>query len=251
MASESYHWYSTSGEPRYTLPKADGSGERSTTLRDARKLNLLPSVTTITKLLHSEGLLQWKVREAALAVLSSPRRDGEDLTAFMERVLFEDREQDETAKAARDLGTDIHTAIELALSNKEWDLSLKPFVDAALSEVSKLGSPIKTEKVVVGKGYAGKVDLIVRAADGCHVVVDFKTAKKIPKDSYPEHKLQLAAYAGCMDEWVTNTANIYISTTNPGEVLTVDSGDWRNTYYEGWLPLVKHWQWKNHFIPKQ
>ena len=43
---ESGHWYTRSGEPMYTV-KANNGQQRNTTLRDARKYDLVPSVTTI------------------------------------------------------------------------------------------------------------------------------------------------------------------------------------------------------------
>ena len=57
---EGDHWYTRDGVPVHTQPKADGKGERPTTLRDARKLAFLPSVTTILKVIskHPEiGML--------------------------------------------------------------------------------------------------------------------------------------------------------------------------------------------------
>ena len=48
-AAESVHWYrGDNGQPQYTVKAKDGS-DRPTTLRDARKLNLVPSVTTVMK----------------------------------------------------------------------------------------------------------------------------------------------------------------------------------------------------------
>lgn len=249
IATEGGHWYAVDGAPKYTIPKKDGSGDRPTTLRDAKKLNLLPSVTTITKVLHSEGLLRFKIQESCMAVLTSPRKEGEDLTAFMERVLYTDREADETAEAARDLGTAVHGAIELALHGKEWNQELAAYVNPTLAEVAKIGTMVAAERVVVGQGYAGKLDLVVSTPHG-PCVVDFKTCKKIPKESYDEHRLQLAAYAGaCKNIW--STYNIYISTTEPGQVKVVENPYWSDTYTAAWLPLVKFWQWKNNYSPAQ
>ena len=50
------HWYTQDGKPMHWVDKADGKGTRNTTLRDARKLNLLPSVTNILKLLNNPEL---------------------------------------------------------------------------------------------------------------------------------------------------------------------------------------------------
>ena len=44
--SEAGHWYDHEGKPMYTIVGANGV-ERNTTLRDAKSLGLVPSVTTI------------------------------------------------------------------------------------------------------------------------------------------------------------------------------------------------------------
>lgn len=49
------HWYSRDGDPVYTILKADKTGSRNTTLRDARKYHLLPSVTTVFSIMSKPG----------------------------------------------------------------------------------------------------------------------------------------------------------------------------------------------------
>ena len=47
-SAESVHWYQQDGSPQYTVKAKDGS-DRPTTLRDARKMNLVPvSYTHLT-----------------------------------------------------------------------------------------------------------------------------------------------------------------------------------------------------------
>lgn len=74
----SSHWYSLDGKPVHKLPTKDGDGERPTTIRDARKLNLLPSVTGIIGILDKPQLTKWKMREAAKAALMVPPPQGEE-----------------------------------------------------------------------------------------------------------------------------------------------------------------------------
>ena len=59
-SSESGHWYTQEGEPMYTIVGANGK-ERNTTLRDAKKDNLVPSVTTVLSLVAKPGLENWKI----------------------------------------------------------------------------------------------------------------------------------------------------------------------------------------------
>jgi hypothetical protein len=48
FATSGGHWYGLDGTPRYTITGKNGK-ERNTTLRDARVMNLVPSVTTIIR----------------------------------------------------------------------------------------------------------------------------------------------------------------------------------------------------------
>ena len=47
------HWYTKDGAPAYTVEGK--TGVRNTTLRDARKLGLIPSVTTIISIMEKKA----------------------------------------------------------------------------------------------------------------------------------------------------------------------------------------------------
>ena len=55
QTSESGHWYDDQGNPAYEIIGANGK-QRNTTLRDAKKLGLLPSVTTVLGVAAKPGL---------------------------------------------------------------------------------------------------------------------------------------------------------------------------------------------------
>jgi hypothetical protein len=250
----SNHWYSQDGKPCYETPYKDpAKGMRSTTLADARKLNLLPSVTTITKVLAAPSLIEWLRREAAIAVATTPRRPDEPLDDFVERCLSVDAE--DTADKAKQLGSDIHDAIEKVLSGKmhfvDEPFNLN-FLQPACTVVAKAGHVTAAEKILVGDGYAGKTDCIAEN-DEAITVFDFKTtgAKVLPKKSYFEHLMQTAAYAKTLRN-VGNkqirTANIYISTTRPGEISVCTQDDWDKSFRA--FELCKElWQIQNNYHP--
>lgn len=256
----SSHWYFPEGLPHHTVPKKDGSGMRPTTLRDARKMNLLPSVSGILKVLDKPGLNRWKNEQLALTVATAPRLDGEDVDAFIERVLNTERQQDIEGQQAADLGTQIHKRIEKMLSaiSSGEQIFLQTEVDtyahAAVDAIIRLGRVMLTETVVVGDGYAGCVDAIIEN-DDCITVIDIKTTKSIPKDeSFLEHKLQLGAYAAALGNTShkrITTANVYVSTIESGVVKVIENPDWVQAYELGFRPLVKHWQWANNYYPTQ
>lgn len=248
--STSSHWYYPDGRACYEVPYADPSkGMRPTTLKDARKLGLLPSVTTILKCLNKPALNDWMCEQAALAVLTAPRLEGEELDAFVKRVLQDERQQDDESAKARDLGTDIHDALECALNGQPWPESFSPYVNASM--VFLQGRVVATEKVLVGNGYAGKTDLVLEDANVIRLV-DFKSTKNLPtKESWTDHRLQTSAYAKALgntgDKHVA-TANLYVSTTEPGKVAYFEQDDWQDTYAAGFRPVLQYWQWLNNYF---
>ncbi len=260
--ADSSHWYYTDGRPCYELPKKDGSGMKVPTLADARKLNLVPSVTSILRILHKQALVDWLIEQACLAVLTSPRQDGEELDKFVYRVLHTERVQDEESKAARDRGTEMHAGLESLSLGEKISEDLMPWVFPAFQAVSMRGKPKAAEWIVVGDGYAGKVDLIQEQPETGDIWLwDWKTAKKLPDPSkggaWSEHRLQLAAYAqawwlmGTGDQsqkGTIRTGNVYISTVEQGKfVICEHDPDWSSVYSRGFLPLVMHWQWANNY----
>ena len=57
---KSAHWYSAAGQACHEVPNKSKPGtSRPTTLRDARTMKLLPSVTTILGLLDKPQLTDW------------------------------------------------------------------------------------------------------------------------------------------------------------------------------------------------
>lgn len=254
-SAEGSHWYTTTGEPMYEIQAKNGN-MRATTLADARKLNLLPSVTTVLKSLHKQALVDWLIEQAVLAVLTTPRKEGEAVDQFVQRVLHQERVQDQESQAAKDRGTAIHQALETASKGEAVeDNELWKWCEPAYKEVSQRGRMVAVESCVVGPGYAGKVDLIQE--NGSVWVYDWKTTKKLPtKGAYLEHVLQLSAYAkalamrGNTGDRVIRTANVYISTIDQGQFVVCEHGDWQPTFEDAFAPLLKVWQWMHDYRPE-
>jgi hypothetical protein len=193
IAKDGGHWYAADGSPRYTIAAKDGS-ERATTLRDARKLGLLPSVTEILKCAAKPGLENWKQNQVMLAALTLPRLDGEDDGSFCQRVLADSREQ---AKKAAERGSALHGAIELHLQGRPYSADWIPHVEATLKAFKVEGIDLMSGEAERSfahpSGYGGKVDWHSMAGG---IVVDFKSKQKIDDkvSAYDEHCMQLAAY---------------------------------------------------------
>lgn len=239
------HWYSRDGTPCHFVEKKDGSGTRPATLADARKNNWVPGVTTVLRILDKPALTTWLIEQSVLAVSTAPDLPGESIDAKIHRVLHVEKQQDQEAAKARDIGTQIHQAIEDKLNGRDVPPEMAVFLNPVLDECCVLGVKEATEQIVVGDGYAGKLDAAFRG--DCLALADFKTTKKLPKESWPEHRLQLAAYAATFREPV-KTCNVYISTAEPGKVIVCHNPPWQQDF-EAFQHLLKLWQWLNNFSP--
>jgi hypothetical protein len=258
------HWYSLTGEPVFQVPKKSGKpGEmRNTTLADARKLNLLPSVTTILKILHKEALVNWKIEQTALAVLTTPRLPNEPDDAFVHRVLHVEEQQEQEGQIARDKGIAIHDAIESYFNGKGIPADWAKFVNAPINAVLQFGEKASSEVIFVGDDYAGMGDLVQDCLEYWNIW-DFKSTKKLPDPNkggaWSEHRLQLSAYAKAWQTKLVRAGqglkpivcrNLYISTESPGEYVICEHENWERTYEVGFAPLIQHWQWANDYRPE-
>ena len=188
QASESGHWYKKTGETAYTVEGK--TGLRATTLRDARKLDLVPSVTTILGVAAKPGLQTWLQTQVLLAALTLPRKEGEPEQDWLERVMSDSKAQ---TKQAAERGTAIHAVIESYFEQDylpEWPPYVKN-VEKALNDA--FGAQLwNSEKSFAHElGYGGKVDL-----SAPNIVVDYKTKETdlAKVEPYHEHEMQLAAY---------------------------------------------------------
>jgi hypothetical protein len=216
------HWYHPDGRPCHTVPRARGEGERATTLADARKLGLLPSVTTILAIVDKPQLTQWKITEALKLARVVPPEDDETPEAYAARII--ERSYDETAGAAADEGSRIHAAIEASYQGADVPEEYTPHVEATVRAIDDafpgITDWVPERRVVSALGYAGTCDLHSPAAG---IVVDFKCKAIAPDEkkqlAFDQHR-QLAAYGHALFPADTplTCANVFVSRTHPGHV---------------------------------
>tara|TARA_R100000482_G_scaffold20224_1_gene5851 strand:+ start:886 stop:1632 length:747 start_codon:yes stop_codon:yes gene_type:complete len=188
--SEAGHWYDHDGEPMYTIIGANGK-ERNTTLRDAKNMGLVPSVTTIIGLAAKPSLENWKITQALQASLSIDKNDPE----YINKCKNAGREVG--MKAAKQ-GTKIHAQIEKGFLGKGTS---KPYkvIKSWLDKNFPNEEWIAEASFCADEGYGGKIDLYSKSG----IFIDFKTkdnleGKDPSKLVYDEHGMQLSAYAqGC------------------------------------------------------
>jgi hypothetical protein len=251
-SAESVHWYGQDGSPQYTVKAKNGS-DRPTTLRDARKFNLVPSVTTVLKIAAKPGLEAWKLEQMLLAALTLPRLQDEDEKAFIARVAADSKE---TAKQAAERGTRIHEEVESHFAGNRSDRGWA--VEGALFEHFKLNpdSNWLVERSFASGGFGGKVDMHLKpCAEAQHgIVADVKSKDFDVGDeviAYDEHLLQLAAYRHGLGMPHARCANIFVSVKNPKLTKIVEwSEDDIKRGWEMFQCLLKYWILKNQFGEK-
>lgn len=248
IATQSGHWYAKDGSCAYEVIGKNGK-RRNTTLRDAKKLGLYPSVTGIIRCAAAPGLENWKLKNMLLAALTLPRHDDESLDQYAERVIKDANEQ---SNSARDLGTEIHGAIEKFFEGYYDGIHLQTCeaVDKALYDHFGVRDWKSEKSFANALGFGGKVDL-----HSTDIVADFKT-KAFTKDklpeAYDEHSLQLAAYRAGLGIPEARGSIVFVSTAEPGLIHIVDISE--EEMKRGWdmfKSLLSYWQFKNKYVPNQ
>ena len=252
----SSHWYNADGKPNHTQKTKDGD-ERPTTLRDARKLHLIPSVTNILGVMSKDALTTWKVNQGILAALANPKTKEESEDAYCRRISATSMEQ---VVEAADLGSRIHKAIEAYIKDGEQpEGDMIPYVDPVIKWLHKTGIRVTaSEKILVNTrwGYAGTCDILFKYGNHGFGVLDFKTrkteeGKKVR--SWESEPMQLAAYAATeygqdhLDDALI--ANVVISTTEPGRVEVVKHAD-PFDHFKAFLNCAALWRYLKGYDPR-
>jgi len=152
--SESTHWYEQDGTPAYTQIIKTGKNkgkERPTTLRDAKKFNLVPSVTTILGVLDKPALNHWKLK----------------------RAVAEAKGETVEENNAAEIGSAIHGAIEHWIETGEYKGEYGAYAHLCESIFKQLGvtNPV-AERSFATDDFAGAVDLHDPTQ---RILIDFKT----------------------------------------------------------------------------
>jgi hypothetical protein len=196
---------------------------RPTTLRDARKLGLLPSVTNVLGVINKPELVEWKMTQAVLAALTLPRINGEGEDQFARRVVEDAQSR---GRSAADFGSAFHAGAEEVAKTLEVDpagpyvawLNLhRDWFQASCVRV------LWTERVLVNAsfGYAGTADLLVEHQAHGLTLVDYKTQGVKPGRTarpYGSWCQQLAAYRRAIGEPMT-CMSVIVNSTEPSAMV--------------------------------
>ncbi len=226
------HWYTRDGVPCYEV-RAKNGRMRKTTLRDARKMQLVPSVTTILKIVANPFLEKWKqsmLVEAALTFPIGNRSVDECVPEIIENA-------DEFASSAAEFGTMVHNWVEKRIKYRKKILPGDPPQFKLLADwLDEAGFSHKMPEVpFANMGFGGKVDLLARDKDGNHVIVDWKTKKTRAGEKikgYPSWGAQLAAYAHGLEVPNARLLNVVVSSNDPARGVHVI--EWTERSEELW-----------------
>ena len=260
---ESAHFYTQDGKPEYTQVTATGANkgkERPTTLRDARKKNLLPSITTIHKVKAEPMITRYRERHLMKACYEMRPFSEESIDADFDRALSRARE--DSLEAAR-AGSGYRQQIENILNGKPWDKNDQKMciVNDWLEEV--IDEVYWTEMTCVDleMGVAGQADAFV-LMQGKKTLLDWKTRrfKPIKKEPlwecnwYKSDCRQLSFYGNCGEretEEKIRVANVGINTRADSPVsLKVWTREERKWALEVVRCVNVLWQHENNYIPQ-
>lgn len=249
------HFYDKKGNPCYTVPKADGTGKRDTNIRDAKKLKLLPSVTTLTSIIAQPGLENWKQRQVLDAAYDLKNHEFESGKSHWISIV-----QDRATKITRESsarGTEIHDKLDREISaaighkdmTEDTDFPiLSPVLQFVYENFGLHSSLVSERSFAHFTGFAGKVDL-----HGKDFILDFKTKdsddfSKI--EQYDSHKLQLAAYRLGLQMPKAKCFNLFISTKQPGlfKLMEVSEEDLVKAE-RMFICLLEYWKLEKNYDP--
>jgi len=268
--SISGHWYTKAGDPMHTQPtKSVGAKNptRATTITDAKKLNLLPSVSGITRMLAAPALDRYKQNRIIEECFNRPPVGAETVKEYAGYII---EKADSPMKEAADFGTTIHKAIECALAGSMppddlvaifpstgKPVAVKAIVSPVLALLESKGVKIGLSESVLTHtmGYAGTTDLVGDL--GAKVFIgDFKTKKTkpgVPIEAPETYAMQLAAYRMAFADQHGGTAtfdgpaaNIFISSTEEGRIEWHEySPDELNEAWVAFRHCLGLWKWVN------
>lgn len=272
------HWYTNAAEPMHTMPNeaARKRGEvgavRETTIRDARKHNLNPSVTTITKVIDKgDMLLEWMIKQALYAALVHPDGlprcaigpDGsvsEKDPAFIAWATHcrMDAKQQVTVKAER--GSILH---DMMMRAHHAYHSIEPqylaHVDGMFAMLNRTFGKrnwIAEHTFAHRLGFGGSVDLHTDPGDPDPIILDYKfkdfdESREASYFVYDEHKMQLGGYRIGLEMPKARLFNAFGSISDPGLVLLHAHSEQDAKHGEEmFLAALRFHQAKTQYIPK-
>ena len=246
------HWYTEGGDSAHVIIGKNGN-ERNTTVADARKLGLLPSVTSVLGIMDKPQLTSWKIEQAIMSSLTLPKEDNETLEEYAKRVVKDSKQS--TTKAAEH-GTRMHEQAENILMGRPTckDEDLQPYIKTFKKWAdANIEKTYWCEKALVGAGYAGRCDAYVRMKGIGDAIIDLKNRKVNPRyEPFFETSdcPQLWAYRIASENPKAACVSIVLASNDP-ETLITRRWDEDELYQAGiaFQAMLKIWAWSKKYNP--
>lgn len=253
-------WYTKEGEPLWEIKAKTTSGMRPVTLRDARQLHLLPSVTTVLQVIAKPQLEAWKITQGIVSALTLPRLENEPLEAFAKRVV---KDSEEEVSEAADFGSTIHHAIEAHLTGdcqalQQLPPDCIPYLNYFIKWQEQVNLLAEAKELIVVNmlhGYAGQLDFVGSMTGHDRCVIDFKTQKvrNGKAEFYDEWVMQLAAYAHAymmqfnINDWPA-LVSVVINSIEPSPIQ-VKVWDEPGRHIGAFLQALNIWKYLKNYDP--
>lgn len=245
------HWYTEEGESAHVIIGKNGN-QRNTTITDARKLGLLPSVTSVIGIKSKPELETWKAEQIIRACIKFPIKEGQEEGEYAKEIMQEARKV--TTEAAAH-GTLMHEQMEHILLGREHskDEKLQPYIKTfkewAEDNVEKV---YWCEKALVGAGYAGRCDAYLRLSGTGDCIIDLKNRKVNPKYDpfYDTDCAQLWAYRMASENPQCACVSVVLAANDP-ETIVIHKWDEDELYQAGiaFQAMLKVWAWSKRYTP--
>lgn len=246
------HWYDENARIVHEVPDATGKRLVQPTVVHARKLGLLPSVTTILKTIAKPGLEKWLQGKFIISARTAPWPDGMSEEDFIDSITSEAYR--ESAEAA-DLGARCHDAIrDYLLTKAVAPEDVRALVIPVISWINQnIESFIHIEYAFANPrlGYAGQVDCVAILKDGSMAVIDWKTQGKVVKEIrfHDDWPWQLAAYSMGLELKNAKIFSVAVSTKEPG--ISVREYENVNDHFDIFLAAQKIWCALKNYDPRR
>ena len=241
------HWYLKDGTPFYTIVGKNGK-QRAVTLRDARPIGAVPSVTGIIACASAPQLEKWKRNQLLLAALTLPVKAGETEIEWLGRV---EQDWQQEGRTAAEKGTHIHAAIEQYYRDEPVASEWGPWVAAAMAQmIEHCGAQQRwsaERSFADRRGYGGKTDL-----HSGEWVIDVKTKDGMPDGKlYDQHIMQLAAYREGLGLIGARAGILFVQREHPAATLIEASAQELDKGFEMFKALLAFWKARNQYFPER
>lgn len=165
----------------------------------------VPSVTRITSIIDKSGpLMGWAINNTLDVCKGAIAPGCEYAEAYLEAVWDAAKKASATAKSsAASRGTSLHREIESGLKHVVALPEIGVCANSVLAWINTVGTVQAIERRIYSRRYrySGTFDGLIKDSSGQLLLVDWKSGKS---STYPEYRLQTAAYVHAYEEEFPN-----------------------------------------------